>query len=444
MCRKLPNGTWRYCPSRRATANEAPTPSPSEAPQPPPVLLVHLRHAHSLDDAQAHAVLQRCWDHAPEFTEADDIDPASWNEWCHQQSHEALTMGEDTDSVQAVPDVTAAYTELAAQPPPAPRAFHTYQEAMGTRAAKAERALRRQVSHVAAMRGVDTDTAAERIRAYRDQYHSLPFHERPAPPDDWVFGFTRKDTMSMSVPRDPATLWAYYRAQADPAAFPTQHAEYASIDLETAGPRGKEGFEPQHGCIIEVGIVTFDEHGQGVGRLSELVRPAPEAEHTYRTGAQDIHGIAWDDVKDAPEWEQVSGEVQTRLDGRLLLAQNDRFERSWLTHHMADVNRPFDRYTPGIDTLCVARQHYSDLPNHRLATICDAVGVPYTNGHRATHDAEAAARAFFEMRSQIHARYRSDGHTLPQPDISPFSSSPVTRLRAGDFDEHDPWAVSPP
>ena len=54
----------------------------------------------------------------------------------------------------------------------------------------------------------------------------------------------------------------------------------------------------------------------------------------------------------------------------------------------------------------MSRRHF-DLPNHKLETICGQVGVPYTDGHRATHDAEVTGQAFFKVRKVLQRSWDS-------------------------------------
>lgn len=328
---------------------------------------------------------------------------------------------------------------------------------LDVRADKAVRAIRRQINGAAAFRGADPDAVAERFRAYRTQYRlqlrRLPKADRPAPPEEWIHGFTTKDMMAVSAPSDPATLYAIYRCQADPDAFPNTSAHaYASIDLETAGPDGKAGFNPENGSIIEVGVVEYDAAGNETGRYSQLIAPHPDVAEQCGTGAVAIHGITMDDVADAPAWAEVAPTVAERLNGRVLLAQNARFEQDWLNHHMGAQGQDFDRWGPTVDTMCIAKQHLPGLANHRLSTICAAVGVEYTDGHRALHDADVAGQAFFSLRRKVTETYRADPvrAAAPQPPagagLTGRRRSQVTRLSAGDFTPShvvDPWTVVP-
>ncbi len=402
------------------------------------MLSQHAGHTSGLDSAQVDDLYARAHAHAP----AAVVDPAVWDAWCSRHSLAALE-GDAPDTDSAL-EISAGFQALRHSPPTDPRAQHACVD-FDALQQRATTALRRQTASIAAMRGVDPDEAAERIAAFRRQYAEefAALHDtslRPDPPTQWVQGFSRKDMTSAGAPRDPATLYAVYRAQADPEAFVSAPRRYAVVDLETAGPPGKEGFAPENGSIIEVGVVTYDERGTEVDRYSSMVAPLPGAEDTYRTGAVSVHGITWDDVADAPEWREVAPRLAERLRGAVLVAQNDQFERSWLGHHLTRAGVPFDRHAPGVDTMRLAQQHLG-LSNHRLQTICAALDVEYTRGHRALHDAEAAGRAFFAMRRRIHDEWSASPvhHDLDHPptldvdELAPYERFPRRR------GEEDAW-----
>lgn len=288
-----------------------------------------------------------------------------------------------------------------------------------------------EIKNAAALASVEPKVAAAYYEAYRDQYKTdfanLPPAERPDPPTAWVRGeFSQsgyaRDFNSNYAPHDPASVYAIYRLRADDKAVPDylKHSRsIASIDLETAGPEGTAGFEPENGRIIEVGIQVYTPAGKKVSQLDQMVKPEEDFLNKYGTGAENVHQINRRDLDSKPSWSQVQNEVADRLQGKVLLAQNHKFEKKWLAHHLDD----FDTNIPIIDTLDVSRKHY-DLPNHKLETICNANKVEYTNGHRALHDAEVAATAFFQQRKTIQKAWDSKAARR--------KAEPVTKLVSSD------------
>lgn len=282
---------------------------------------------------------------------------------------------------------------------------------------KAEVAVTLEQTRIGGLHNVDAITARNYYEAYRKQYKeeyaNLPADERPDPPRNWL----KNDMKNLApmgqkeykyLPGDSASNYAAFRLRADENSIPAEKKQprvYASIDLETAGPEGSAGFKPENGHIIEVGIVKYNEQGKEIGRYSQLMKPDDAFLAEHGTGAEHIHHISKEDLNGQPSWNEVSNQVGKELDNTVLVAQNAYFEQGWLNHHL-----PNFKHQTGVgsvvDTLDIGRRHF-DLPNYRLETICNMVGVPYTNGHRATHDAEVAGEALFKMKSTLQKQWNS-------------------------------------
>lgn len=273
-------------------------------------------------------------------------------------------------------------------------------------------AFQRQVTEllatIAAVRGVPASAMGEQYEAFYAAYLSLDEGDRPATPADWLY--QRRFSRTAHVRGDRAAMWAAYRCLADPHGI-TGGLEYASIDIEVSGPSFPELANPANGCIIEIGVACYDQDATEIARLDTLVAPSEQIAAAHGTGPVHIHGITMDDVADAPAWGEVAPQVTELLSDRILLAHNVRFEHTYLSHHMAQAGA---EYGPDLfaDSLHLA-QHSFNWPNHKLGTVCAQTGVDYTDGHRAFHDAEVAAQAFFAMRSRLHREYQAAGHVQP-------------------------------
>lgn len=195
----------------------------------------------------------------------------------------------------------------------------------------------------------------------------------------------RQDTVGEALTSDQAdTLMALYE-NVDPALW---GKNIVAIDLETTR------LSPRKGHIIELGLTERDHRGNEVACLDILCGiPEPIIE-THGTGAVEVHGITVDDVRTKPTFDRVASVILERLQGRVILAHNASFEKNWLSQHIPGF---VEADIPFIDTMQLATLFMPELPNSQLNTVCDALGVPYTNGHRAFHDAEVTAEAFFAM-----------------------------------------------
>ncbi len=153
-------------------------------------------------------------------------------------------------------------------------------------------------------------------------------------------------------------------------------ATFAAIDFETADP-GRDS-------ACAVGIVRV-ENGKIVRRESRLIRPPRRAfVFTY------IHGIAWEDVAEAPPFREVWGEIRELLEGvSFLAAHNAPFDRSVLGACCAAA-RLEPPPLPFECTVRLARRQWGIRPT-TLPNVCRALDIQLRH-HDALSDAEACAR----------------------------------------------------
>lgn len=151
---------------------------------------------------------------------------------------------------------------------------------------------------------------------------------------------------------------------------------FAAIDFETAS-HGRDS-----ACAVGVAIV---ERGRIVERLYELIRP-PSRQFAFTH----IHGLTWDDVKDAPRFDAVWRDIVRALSGAAFLAaHNAPFDRGVLgaccaTYGLDAPGQPF------VCTVRLARTQWDIRPT-RLPDVCRRLGIELRH-HQADSDAEACAR----------------------------------------------------
>jgi len=148
----------------------------------------------------------------------------------------------------------------------------------------------------------------------------------------------------------------------------------ACIDLETTG-----GMAVHH-RIIEVGIVLL-EHGEVVGQWSSLVNPGTRIPPSI----EDFTGISNDMVADAPAFEDVYGEVRRRLDGRLFVAHNARFDYGFVRNEFRRLGQKFA--APVLCTVRLSRALFSEHARHNLDALIERYGLECGARHRALGDA---------------------------------------------------------
>jgi len=159
---------------------------------------------------------------------------------------------------------------------------------------------------------------------------------------------------------------------------------FVAIDFETASS------SPDSACAI--GVVR-GENGTVTAREVRLIRPpSPHFAFTH------IHGITWDDVRDAPDFAEVWRSLRPMLRGaRFLAAHWAPFDRSVLSaccvrHGLEAPTLPF------VCTVRLARTQWGIYPT-KLPDVCRHLGLEL-NHHEALSDALACAGIVLRAQAQ--------------------------------------------
>lgn len=161
----------------------------------------------------------------------------------------------------------------------------------------------------------------------------------------------------------------------------------AFVDIETTGgPAQRES-------ITEIGIVQVDE--DGVREWSTLVRP----ESRIPDYIQRLTGIDDDMVADAPRFADIADEVFDRLDGRLFVAHNARFDHG---HLRAALRRAgLDMRPQVLCTVKLSRRLFPDHRRHSLDHLIERHGLVVADRHRALGDAQL----LWQFWQKLHERF---------------------------------------
>ncbi|MGW6930700.1 3'-5' exonuclease [Lentzea sp. NPDC054927] len=152
---------------------------------------------------------------------------------------------------------------------------------------------------------------------------------------------------------------------------------YAVVDVETTG------LSPgQHHRVIEVAVVHADSSGRRTDEWCTLVDPRRDL------GAQHVHGISAADVRRAPDFAGIAGELAARLSGRVIVAHDLSFDLRFLHAEFARLGHEF--VATGLCTMDLAGR-FLGASSRSLAACCSAAGVPMGTAHSALHDARASA-----------------------------------------------------
>ncbi len=142
----------------------------------------------------------------------------------------------------------------------------------------------------------------------------------------------------------------------------------AFVDVETTG------LSPSENRIAEVGVVTAD--GDRVERWTTLLAPSARAIDPSGNCAGER----------LPAFRQIASGLAARLDGRLLVAHNARFDLAFLR---AEFERVGIAFMPQVlCTVALSRRLHPHLPHHDLDSLAERHGLAVATRHRALPDAD--------------------------------------------------------
>lgn len=163
----------------------------------------------------------------------------------------------------------------------------------------------------------------------------------------------------------------------------------AIIDLETTGLPDSRSSE-----ILEIGFILLDPGEDTVGVASTLVRPS----RSIPSLISRITGIFDADVSSAPSLASIRQDVFEALSGRLLVAHQADFEKSFLGREI----HPLLGAARYLDTQEILSLAYPDAPDLRLETFTRLL-LSREEQHRAFGDALDAACVLGEIARSTQA-----------------------------------------
>jgi DNA polymerase-3 subunit epsilon len=156
--------------------------------------------------------------------------------------------------------------------------------------------------------------------------------------------------------------------------------DFVAFDVETANEHRRSACE-----ISLVRVVN----GQIEERFSSLIKPHPTL--AFNPWNVRIHGITQEDVKDSPEFDVIAKDLFAFIDQLPIVAHNASFD-------MSVLRRTAELYAlelPSLPFYCTRvlseRLPSLDLASYALANVCEALGIPFLETHRAEADATACA-----------------------------------------------------
>ena len=185
------------------------------------------------------------------------------------------------------------------------------------------------------------------------------------------------------------------------------------LDLETTGMLAAEE------RITEIGLVEIAE-GEFVGSWSQLVNP----QKSIPPFIQSLTGISDEMVEDAPTFGQLAPALFERLEGKLLVAHNARFDSGFLKNEFERVGISYDPRV--LCTVKLSRKLFPEHRRHNLDSLIERHGLVCSARHRALGDAEVLWQFLQKIQAEVDAE-RITAALLAQMDAPgmPAGSAPA-------------------
>ncbi len=154
---------------------------------------------------------------------------------------------------------------------------------------------------------------------------------------------------------------------------------FAIVDIETTG-----GHADKNG-ITEIAIFTHDGT-RVIDSYTTLINPGipiPSFLESYT-------GITNEMVENAPSFEMVSDKVYEMLHDKIFVAHNVNFDHTFIKHHLKHVG--LDLNVKKLCTVRLSRKLFPGFTSYSLGNLCQSLGIPLQNRHRAHGDAAATVK----------------------------------------------------
>ena len=167
---------------------------------------------------------------------------------------------------------------------------------------------------------------------------------------------------------------------------PLSQLRYAVVDVETTG--GPYGLGHR---MTEIAIYDVRE-----GVVSDEYRSLVNPGRTIPRQIEALTGISNRMVASAPFFDHIATDVLERLEGRIFVAHNVRFDWGFVSRQLSEALGE----VPNVERLCTVRMARRLLPRLRrwnLDAVTRHYGIDVADRHRAHGDALATARVLIRL-----------------------------------------------
>ncbi|MDT0687250.1 exonuclease domain-containing protein [Autumnicola psychrophila] len=156
---------------------------------------------------------------------------------------------------------------------------------------------------------------------------------------------------------------------------------YAVLDIETTGGKyNEEG-------VTEIAVYKFDGH-KVVDQFISLVNP----EQPIQPFVVNLTGINNDMLRSAPKFYEVAKRIVEITSDCILVAHNAKFDYRILRTEFRRLGFEYERKS--LCTVELSKKLIPGLPSYSLGKLVRSLGIPLSDRHRASGDAQATVKLF--------------------------------------------------
>jgi DNA polymerase-3 subunit epsilon len=161
------------------------------------------------------------------------------------------------------------------------------------------------------------------------------------------------------------------------------------LDTETTGLSPETGDR-----VVEIGCVELYNHIPTGKTFQTYLNP----ERSMDVGAQEIHGLTADFLKNQPIFLKIADEFLSFIGKSTLIIHNAEFDLSFINSELKRIGRENIEFERAIDTLSIARKKFPGAQNS-LDALCRRFDVDNSRRdlHGALLDSEILAEVYLEL-----------------------------------------------
>ena len=188
---------------------------------------------------------------------------------------------------------------------------------------------------------------------------------------------------------------------------------FVVVDLETTGLYPDRGSE-----IIEIGAVKLNSNHLTEETFQTFVKPKKELPQEIKV----ITGITEKDLLHAPPIEKVLPQFLNFIGGKLLIAQNAKFDLSFIVATIKQTG--FPPFTNNfVDTLLISKLLFFYEREHNLDAIVQRLGIDVNfERHRSVGDCKLTGLAFLKMVELLALKGKDNLKAIQSCILNPHNS----------------------